>query len=87
MLLSVSSSFLFTISTFIILSRFLLFRQCISTLIVFEIVNKITGPDTVVISLLDCVVICFCFVLRYRRVRLDLHRASKVVVVFFALRL
>jgi hypothetical protein len=85
MLLSASSSFLFTITTFIIHSRFLLLRQCISTPIVFEIVNKITGSDTVVISLLDCLVICFCFVLRYRRVRLDLHRACKVVVVFFAL--
>jgi len=59
----------------------------IPTPIVFEIVNKITGPNTVVISLLDHMVICFCFVLRYRRVRMYLHRACKVVVVFFALRL
>jgi hypothetical protein len=88
MLLSASSSsFLFTITTFIIRSRFLLLRQCISTPVVFEIVNKIIESDTVVISLLDCMVICFCFVSRYRRVRLDLHRACKVVVVFFALRL
>jgi len=52
-LLYASSSFLFTIR-----GRFLL-RQCISTPVVFEIVNKITGPDTVVILLLDHLVICF----------------------------
>lgn len=86
-LLSASSSLLFTVTKFIIHSRCLFLRQCISMPIVSEIVKKITGPDSVVMSLLDRLLVCFYFVLRYRGVRLDLHHAIKIVVVLFALRL
>jgi hypothetical protein len=47
-LLSLSSSLLCIITTLSIHSHFHLLCQCISTPNAFEIVNKITGPDTVV---------------------------------------